>query len=272
MEPKDRLICALDVPSLEEAKPLAETLVPYVGCSKVGLELATAVGAPAAISCVRDVGGTVFYDGKFMDIPNTVAGAARAVTTLGVRMFNVHCLGGPAMMRAALVAATDVAEKKEGLTKSRPLILGVTILTSLDYDDLVKLGVMDRLNIDDPNERAGIQRDRLERLAVRHLAWLAQETGLDEVIASPQEIKAIREYCQPELLVVTPGVRPAWAAAGDQKRVMTPEEAIAAGADYLVVGRPLTRPPREIGSVADAAKRILDEIDRGLAKRERRTP
>ncbi len=260
MEAKDRIIVALDVDSLDKAKSLVESLAPYVGCFKVGLELLTAVGAPKVVEFIHSFGGQVFYDGKFLDIPNTVAGAARVVTKMGVKMFNVHCLGGSAMMKAAKQAAEEVVAGNETMLAGRPVILGVTLLTSLDYKDLVELGIYDELNIADPKELAEIKRVRIERFAVRHLAWLAQECGLDGVIASPKEIKAIRNYCQPEFLVVTPGVRPEWAAAGDQKRIMTPAEAIKAGATALVIGRPITKPPAEIGTPVDAAKKIAEEI------------
>ena len=257
IEAKERIIVALDVPSLDEALKLVEQLHPYVGYFKVGLELLTSEGAPKVVQAIKETGGRIFYDGKFKDIPNTVAGASRAATKLGVDIFNVHCLGGSAMMREARKAAEETAT---AMGRSRPLVLGVTILTSLNYDDLVVLGFYNELNIADPQELADIKRQRVEYLVAHKLAWLAQESGLDGVIASPQEIQAIRKYCQPEFQVVTPGVRPLWAATGDQKRVMTPGEAIKAGASYLVIGRPITQPPAEIGSPVEAAKRIAEEI------------
>jgi orotidine-5'-phosphate decarboxylase len=257
MEEKERIIVALDVDSLDKALGLVKQLYPYVGYFKAGLELLTSEGAPKVVQAIKEAGGKIFYDGKFMDIPNTIAGASRAVTKLGVDIFNVHCLGGAAMMKAACQAAEETA-KAQGRT--RPFILGVTILTSLDYNDLVQLGFYEELNIADPKELAETKRLRIERLVAHQLAWLAQESGLDGVIASPQEIKAVRNYCQPEFQVVTPGVRPLWAAVGDQKRVMTPGEAIKAGANYLVIGRPITQPPAEIGGPVEAAKKIAEEI------------
>jgi len=255
MEVKDRIIVALDVDSLDKAKSLVESLASYVGCFKIGLELLTAVGAPKVVKFVHSLGGQVFVDGKFNDIPNTVAGVSKVVAKMGVKMFNVHCLGGSAMMKAAKHAVEEVCGNEK-----RPVILGVTLLTSLDHKDLAEMGIYDELNIADPEEKKQIEQDRIERLAVRHLAWLAQECGLDGVIASPKEIEAIRNYCQPGFLVVTPGVRPLWAAAGDQKRTMTPAEAVKAGATALVIGRPITKPPAEIGTPADAAKKIAEEI------------
>lgn len=256
-EAKERIIVALDVDSLDKARSLVEDLAPHVGCFKVGLELITSVGGPQVVDFIHSLGGQVFYDGKFKDIPNTVAGASRAVAKLGVKMFNIHCLGGSAMMKAARQATEEVSQAQN---KPQPLILGVTLLTSLSYEDLVELGIYDELNIADPEELAQLKKERIERLAVNALAWLAQENGLDGVIASPQEIEAIRRYCQPEFLVVTPGIRPEWAVAGDQKRIMTPGKAIKAGADYLVIGRPITKPPEEIGTPVDAAKKIAEEI------------
>lgn len=259
METRDKIIVALDVDSLDKVKALVESLAPYVGCFKVGLELLTAVGGPRVVGCIHSFGGEVFYDGKFMDIPNTVAGAAREVAKMGVKMFNVHCLGGSAMMKAAKQAAEEVVAENETMLMldGRPFILGVTLLTSLGYKDLVELNIEQEYRLYDPEQI--VPHERIER-RVQHLAWLAQECGLDGVIASPHEVKAIREYCQPELMVVTPGVRPVWAPAGDQKRVMTPAEAIKAGADYLVIGRPITKPPSEIGTPVDATKKIAEEI------------
>lgn len=261
MHAEQRIIVALDVPSLKEAAPLVEQLNPYVDCFKVGLELLTAVGAPRAVNFVHALGGRVFLDGKFMDIPNTVAGAVRAATRMGVEMFNIHCLGGSEMMKAAREVAGKEALSgaNSGLINSRPTILGVTILTSLSYNDLVELGIETRLNIADPQELKD-KSEQIMQLTVCHLARLAEERGLDGVIASPHEVEAIRKYCEPEFMVVTPGVRPKWAVAHDQKRVMTPAEAIRAGADMLVIGRPITEPPEEIGSPVDAVQRILGEI------------
>ena len=257
MEAKDRIIVALDVDSLDKALALVKMLHPYVGRFKIGLELLTSEGSIQVVRAIKEAGGKIFYDGKFKDIPNTVAGAARAVTRLGVEMFNVHCLGGPEMMTKAREAAEDEAKLKGTV---RPLILGVTLLTSLDYNDLVEMGLAPKLNIADTEELKQTQTDFIKKL-VQNLAYLAQESGLDGVIASPQEIQAIRDYCQPVFIVVTPGVRPLWAATGDQKRVMTPGEAIQAGADYLVIGRPITKPPSEIGTPVDAAKKIAEEIE-----------
>lgn len=257
MEPKDKIIVALDVDSLPKALKLVEALHPFVGYFKVGLELLMSEGPDRVVYEIKERGGKVFCDGKFMDIPNTVAGASRSVTKLGVEMFNVHCLGGSAMMKAAVKAAKELSESMGTIP---PLVLGVTILTSLDYQDLVEMRLMKELNIADTVELAETKNSMIRRL-VENLALLAQESGLAGVIASPQEIDVISRYCEPELLIVTPGVRPIWAAVGDQKRVMTPGEAVKAGADYLVIGRPITKPPSEIGDPVEAAKRIAEEIE-----------
>lgn len=235
-----RIIVALDVPTELEALELVRTLKGHVGLFKIGLELLTSEGV-GIVQKVAALGGKVFYDGKFNDIPNTVAGASRATTRLAVRMFNVHTMGGVEMMRVGLEAAKDEASK---LGIERPLVLGVTILTSIDQAMM--------------NKQLRISGD-IEAQVV-HLAKLAENAGLDGVIASPQEIIAIRQNVLNPILVVTPGVRPNWAVAQDQKRVMTPGEAIENGASYVVIGRPITKPPAGIGTPVDAAKRVSEEI------------
>jgi len=248
MQARDRLIVALDVPTEDEALSLVVQLREHVGLFKIGLELLSSAGV-GVVRKVSELGGAVFLDGKFHDIPNTVAGASRAATRLAVRMFNVHAMGGIDMMRAALKAADSEASAHGG---RRPLVLGVTILTSIDQESM--------------NRQLRIPGD-IETQVV-HLAKLAGEAGLDGVIASPVEIEAIRRCVPRERLIVTPGVRPRWAAAQDQKRIMTPREAILRGASYLVLGRPITAPPPDIGSPVDAAKRVLEEIAAALESKE----
>lgn len=247
MRPADRIFVALDVSNLPAAETLAEQLAPHIGGFKIGLELLTAVGAPAIMERLRTHGRPIFFDGKFKDIPNTVAGASKAVAQLGVAMFNVHALGGVPMMQAAVAAASEGA-KTAGCP--RPKVLAVTILTSFTPEILAAVGFEHVRTPDD-----------LQRLVVV-LAKRAHEAGCDGVVASPHEIAAIRAACGKDFLIVTPGVRPTWAAVGDQKRVMTPREAIAAGADYIVIGRPITNPPKEIGDSTAAAQRISEELDR----------
>ncbi|HVF10932.1 MAG TPA: orotidine-5'-phosphate decarboxylase [Abditibacteriaceae bacterium] len=222
---RNPVLVALDVPTAAAALELAQRLRPYVGGFKVGLELFCAAG-PAI---VEDLGpANVFLDLKFHDIPNTVAGAVRATARSGVMMLNVHCLGGTAMMRAAVEAGREV----NGTTK----IIGVTILTSHDAPQLRELGL-----------------NQEPTAAVLRLALLARETGLDGVVCSPQEVKAVRAECGSDFLLVTPGIRPSNSVRGDQKRVLTPQQTLAAGADWLVIGRPIT----EANDPERAARDIL---------------
>src|SRR3989344_5123014 len=238
MEAKDRIIVALDVDSLDKAKSLVKILAPHVGCFKVGLELLTAVGAPKVVEFVHSLGGQVFYDGKFNDIPNTVGGAARAVAGLNVKMFNVHASAGIEAMMAAVS------------NKGQSLVLAVTVLTSLEENNA-------HLIFGGPSKAKVLQLTRDAKIA-----------GCDGIICSPQELELLGKQKElGSLLKVTPGVRPEWAAAGDQKRIMTPAEAIKAGADYLVIGRPITKPPAEIGTPADAAKKIAEEISAVLQEK-----
>ncbi len=224
------IFVALDTPDLERALALAEAVKPYVGGLKVGLEFITAQG-PQGISRIVALGLPVFADVKFHDIPNTVAGAARALGQSGADIFNVHGSGGEAMMRAA----RDAAEKFH----PRPKVIAVTVLTSLADADLEAVG-----------------QEASAAAQVTRLAKLAKASGLDGVVCSPREIALVREACGPDFLIVTPGVRPAGAALGDQRRVMTPGEAMKAGADILVIGRPITGAE----DPAAAAKVIAEEI------------
>ncbi len=208
------LYVALDTPDLERALTLARSLSTAVGGIKLGLEFLSAHG-PDGLRRLIDEGLPVFADVKFHDIPNTVAGAARALSSLGVAIFNVHASGGVAMMRAAKDAALGAAVPSK--------VLAVTVLTSLGPEDLARVG----------------QGMKIEEQVVR-LALLAREAGLDGVVCSPREIAAVRQACGSNFLIVTPGIRPSGAELGDQVRVMTPGEAVKAGADILVIGRPLT--------------------------------
>lgn len=233
---QDKLILALDVPTREEALSLVERLRPYVGVFKVGLQLFNACG-PSILREVQERGGRVFYDGKFSDIPNTVAGAAAEATKAGVCMFNVHAHGGTAMMRAAVESARQVAAERG---RPRPWVIGVTVLTSLD-----ETALQEELQVTVPLPDH-----------VVHLAQLSQQAGLDGVVASPQETLRIRAACGDNFLIVTPGIRPAGATAEDQKRITTPAQALRAGADFLVIGRPITAHPDPIA----AAQQVLAEM------------
>jgi len=233
---RDRLIVALDVDSQAQAERLAERLDGLVRRFKIGSQLFTA-GGPAVVEAIQKRGAEVFLDLKFHDIPNTVAGAAREAARLGVFMFNVHASGGLAMMKAAADGAAAAAVE---LSVRRPLAIAVTVLTSLDRAALHReLGVTS--SVEDH---------------VLHLAELAREAGLDGTVASPVEIAAIRRSLGAAWVIVTPGVRPAGSAAGDQSRVATPGAATRAGAHYLVVGRPITGAP----DPAAAAAAILEEM------------
>lgn len=236
---RDQLIVGLDVPSADAALSLASRLQGAIGWVKVGMELFYGAG-PDIVGRLRDMGFQVFVDLKLHDIPNTVAGGMRQLARLGAGLINVHAAGGPAMMRAAREAAMEAAGEGE-----RPRVIGVTVLTSLDEQALGEIGIGGR-----PEEWV--------------IRWsrLAREAGLDGVVASPHEVAAIRNSCGPEFLTVTPGIRPAWAAAGDQKRFTTPAEAVRLGADYLVVARPIIADPDPRGR----AQAVLEEMDQALAE------
>ncbi len=231
-KPADRVFVALDTPHMDGALALAGSLAGLVGGIKLGKAFFTANG-PQGVERIAATGLPVFLDLKFHDIPNTVADAVRAALALAPVMLTVHASGGAAMMRAAADAAGEAGT-------NRPLVLGVTVLTSLGTDDLAATG------------RTGPVPDQVMRLA-----RLAQASGLDGVVCSAREAAALRAECGTKFTLVVPGIRPAGAAAGDQKRTATPAEAIAAGADYLVIGRPVTG----AGDPAQAARAIIDEIE-----------
>ena len=235
MTPADRLIVALDVDELGLAETLVRTLIP-VGVSrfKIGLQLFTRVGPPA-VEMVHRHGGKVFLDLKFHDIPHTVGRAVESAARMGVWMANVHIQGGSAMMRQALIASHEEAQKSR---KEPPLLIGVTVLTSMGEKDLLDFGVRNTL------------KDQ-----VLYLAKWAKTIGLNGIVASAQEAKVIRLAFGQELLIVTPGIRPSGEEQNDQQRTATPSEAIRAGADYLVVGRPILKAP----DPAQMAKTIIRE-------------
>jgi orotidine-5'-phosphate decarboxylase len=222
------IFCAIDTPELARARGLAASLRGAANI-KLGLEFFVANG-PAG---VREVAGKapLFLDLKLHDIPNTVAGAVRAVAPLKPLLLTLHCAGGPTMMREAAAAAAATAQGGR-----RMQLLGVSVLTSLDDNDLAALG----------------QRGPVGEQVVR-LALLARDNGLDGVVCSPLEVPALRAACGPKFLLVVPGIRLLGGASGDQKRVMGPREALAAGADYLVIGRPITGAP----DPAAAARALL---------------
>ena len=231
MIPIDRILVPLDTDDVAWAAKLATRLKGYVGGIKLGKQFFTANG-PYGVNKIACVGHPIFMDLKFHDIPNTVASAVRSLHRLQPFMLNVHASGGRAMMKAA------VAANKEA-KKTRPLLLGVTMLTSLSECDLKEIGV---------SSNSGQQ--------VVRLAQLAQDCGMDGVVCSPLEITLLRKACGDEFKLVVPGVRPSWASSNDQKRVATPAEAITRGADYLVIGRPITTADDPV----NAAARIGEEL------------
>ena len=234
---KERLVLALDVDNFESAEKLVEKLNNYVGVFKVGSQLFTAEGTKV-IKMINKKGGKVFLDLKFHDIPNTVARAAEVATKLGVYIFDVHTSGGYEMMKAAAEASKKISLV---LGVRKPLILGVTLLTSINQEILEKeIGV----------------KNKLEEQVV-HLAKLAKAAGLDGVVASPWEIKEIRKACGEDFVILTPGIRPVGKSSDDQKRVMTPQKAIKLGADFLVIGRPI----RNASNPVEATKEILREME-----------
>jgi orotidine-5'-phosphate decarboxylase len=228
MTPRDRLIVALDVPDAAAARAMVDRLVGQVGMFKIGSQVFTAAG-PDFVREVIARGEKVFLDLKFHDIPNTVAGAVSAAAGLGVTLVDVHALGGKDMMEAAVGALPAMGIR----------LLAITILTSHHEETLATLGV------------TGSVAD-----SVRRLAALARESGADGVVASPNEVALVREVCGPDFLIVTPGIRPAGAARGDQSRTASPAAARAAGADYIVVGRPIL----EAADPAAAATAIVREL------------
>jgi len=230
MKAFERIYVALDTTDVSYAVDLAQKLKGLVGGMKVGKEFFTANG-PHGVAAIRDVGMPVFLDLKFHDIPNTVAGAIRAAKPIAPHIINVHAQGGPEMLKQAANAGREA-----GI----PLTIAVTILTALDQDDLSAIGV----------------HDSIEDQVVR-LAKLTQDNGLDGVVCSAQEIAPIRAACGPDFKLIVPGIRPAWAAKGDQKRVMTPRDAVLAGADILVIGRPITQADDPV----EAAQKIAHELE-----------
>lgn len=239
-----RLIAALDVPTLEEAKSLVETLKPLGIIFKVGLELFYSEG-PEIVRTIQSRNCKVFLDSKFHDIPNTVAGASRAAARMGVFMYNVHTSGGIEMMKYASDAAREEAQK---LGTIQPKILGVTVLTSINTTVL--------------HDQLGITKKLEDQVVLQ--AQLAQKAGLDGVVASPKEIGLIRKECGPDFLIVTPGIRPQDTSLDDQQRVMTPKQAAMQGADYIVVGRPIIKAQNPYNSALE----IMRELEEGLKKHE----
>ncbi len=234
---RERIVLALDVDDDREALAIVAELKDSVGLFKVGHQLFTAYG-PDIVRRIIGMGGRVFLDLKYHDIPNTVAKASAEAVKLGVSIFNVHALGGLDMMKASVEATNEAAHARN---LPVPLMLAVTILTSMD----------------EANLRKELKITRSLKREVSHLARLAQRAGMHGVVASPQEISMLRKAVRGQFVILTPGVRPAWATKDDQKRIMTPNEAVAAGADYLVVGRPVLKAQDRKAAV----EKIVEEIN-----------
>lgn len=239
MQAKDRIILALDVDSFEKAMALVKELKDYVGLFKVGMELYYSTG-PNIVKKINDLGGKVFIDLKLHDIPNTTSGASRVLTRLNCAMFNVHAAGGFAMMQKT--KNESVAEAK-AMGIEPPMLLAVTVLTSISQQELEQEMMVSGLSVQD--------------LVVKW-AILAQKAGMDGVVCSPQEIRLIKEACGEGFKTVTPGIRPAWSEAGDQKRITTPRQALELGTDYMVIGRPITKAE----SPKETALKIIEELER----------
>lgn len=237
---KDRIVLALDTDSLEEVERLVTLLKDYVGCFKVGPQLFTSC-TYEAIDLIKKLGGDVYFDGKFHDIPSTVAKTASNLIKHGVTSFSAHLAGGTKMLNTTAKVARETAKKYD---MPKPTILGVTLLSSFGQRTLTEeLNV--KMNIDE---------------YVSHLTYLAKESQIDGVIASASEAKRIRKEFSNEFIILCPAIRPTWSVVNDQIRVVTPADAIKAGVDYMVVGRPITSADDPIA----AANLIIDEIEEAL--------
>ncbi|WP_278674524.1 orotidine-5'-phosphate decarboxylase [Acidaminococcus fermentans] len=236
MDARDRLICALDFPTFDRAKALVEELGDAVTFYKVGMELFYGAG-PDIIRYLKEKDKKVFLDLKLQDIPNTVAHSLAVLTRLGADIMNVHAVGGPKMMAEGMKAVQKAAAE---LGRPAPKLIAVTVLTSMDEAQWKPL-----------NYAKPIGEEVLD------LAALTKESGLDGVVASPREAAGIRERCGKDFLIVTPGVRPAWAASNDQSRIDTPAAAIGNGSTHLVVGRPITQADNK----QEAVRKILEEME-----------
>jgi len=231
-----KIVLALDVEDKETALTLVQELKDCVGMFKIGKQLFTRYG-PEIVNAVLDTGGDIFLDLKFHDIPNTVAKASREAVRLGVKIFNVHTTGGSEMMERTVLEVNQAALEYK---VQKPLVLGVTILTSISESVL--------------KDEIGCVKNLQEQVV--SLALLAKKSGLDGVVASPKEVSLIRENCGDDFIILTPGIRPLWASANDQKRIMTPKDAIKKGSNYIVIGRPILN----ADSPREAALKIAEEI------------
>lgn len=234
---RNPIICALDTLDTSRATEIAHAVKDHVGAIKLGLEFFTANGAAGVNHIMQSSGIPLFLDLKFHDIPNTVSKAIGSTASINCFMMTVHASGGYEMLKRAAEAADEVAQRSG---RQRPMVIAVTMLTSLDQQDLESVGVTGTLEAQ-----------------VCRLAALSQRAGIDGVVCSPHEITAIRKRCGNDFKLIVPGIRPQGSAMGDQKRVLSPKEALASGADYLVIGRPIT----ESANMDEAAKAIADSLN-----------
>jgi orotidine-5'-phosphate decarboxylase len=239
LQAKDRIILALDVDSEAEALGFVSQLAPFVGAFKVGMQLFNSVG-PSIVSKINEIGGRVFIDLKFHDIPNTVAAAGRVMTRLNCHMFNVHAAGGRVMLENV---TSSVKEEANRLGVTSPIILAVTVLTSIGQSELENEMLIS----------SGLQ---VEEVVVKW-ALMAKNAGIQGVVCSPREITAIRSACGSDFKIVTPGIRPAWSEKNDQVRITTPADALKMGADYMVIGRPILKAADPVRAV----KMIIEEME-----------
>lgn len=241
---KDKIILALDVDTLDEAKMLVKELKDYVGTFKVGLQLFTSVG-PDIIKVIQDEGGKIYFDGKFHDIPNTVAKACSNLVKHNVTFFNIHLQGGSKMLTSSVKISKETA-KRYGFDK--PTILGVSLLSSFGQRTLTEELCVEK-NIDD---------------YVGRLARLAYDSGLDGIVATASDATRIRKECGDDFIILCPAIRPTWSVVNDQIRVVTPTDAVRAGVDYMVIGRPITTANDRVA----AAQLILDEINEAMDQKQ----
>jgi orotidine-5'-phosphate decarboxylase len=247
MNPYEKIIIALDYPDARSAMKLVRRLKGVPVKYKVGMELGTAAGVPQMVKAIQKVGGYIFLDQKFKDIGNTVKGAARAAAGLGVDMFNIHASMKVASQQAAMNGAKEGAEKK-GLPI--PKVIGVTLLTDHDYNDLDELGIAHH----------GFSAEARVMNYVMRLGFLIKEAGLDGAVCSPKELPVMRYVLGPDATIVTPGIQPAFMAANEQKRVTTPAEAIENGASMMVIGRAITQAKDPVAALDMIAKEINDAM------------
>ncbi len=236
---RERIIIALDVPDRQALERWADLLKTHITWVKVGMELFYAQG-PEAVVFLKNQGFKVFLDLKLHDIPNTVERAAAVLVETGAELINLHCLGGKEMMKRTAEKVKKIATNK-GINP--PKVIGVTILTSMNEATLKK-----ELQIKLPMEEQ-----------VLHLATMAKEAGLDGVVASPLEVKKIKEQCGRDFLTIVPGIRPSWSVPGDQRRILTPRQALERGADYLVIGRPIVQAADPLKAIDQIVKEMEEE-------------